>query len=92
MMLLDQLASHGGTVDWTMPPAEALDVFTEKVEKKVAASPRWPKTPALLGSELRRIAPQLREHGLFVIFRRTYQSRLLTITTKPRSDYSGDMT
>jgi hypothetical protein len=87
-VLLQQLEQHR-EFDWTMPPAEALYCFTKWVEKKVAASPRWPKTPTALGKELRWLAPLLREHGLFVTFGKNRQGRLMTFTTKARSDNSS---
>ena len=39
-VLLELLEAHGGSLDWTMPPAEALYIFTKAADKKVAASPR----------------------------------------------------
>jgi hypothetical protein len=87
-MLLQQLEERG-SFDWTMPPTEALYCFTKWVDKKVAASPRWPKTPTALGKEVRLLAPLLREHGLFVTFGKNRESRLITFTTKPRSDCSS---
>jgi hypothetical protein len=87
-VLLQQLEERG-SFDWTMPPAEALYCFTKWVDKKVAASPRWPKTPTALGKEVRLLGPLLREHGLFVTFTRNRHTRQITFTTKPRSDYSS---
>jgi hypothetical protein len=87
-VLLQQLEQRK-EFDWTMPPTEALYCFTKWVEKKVAASPRWPKTPEALGKEMRSLAPLLREHGLFVAFSRNRHTRLITFTTKPRSDRAG---
>ena len=88
--LLDLLEHYKGSLDWTMAPAEALYAFTKTVDKKVAASPAWPKTPTALGKELRWLGPLLREHGLFVIFSRNHKSRFITFTTKPRSEHSSD--
>ena len=45
-----------------------------------ASSSRWPKSPWLLSNELRRIAPQLRMHGISVTYERTREKRLLTLT------------
>jgi hypothetical protein len=87
-VLLQQLEQRG-SFDWTMPPAEALYCFTKWVDKKVAASPRWPKTPTALGKEVRLLAPLLREHGLFVTFGKNRESRLITFTAKPGSECSS---
>jgi hypothetical protein len=35
---------------------------------------------------MRRLARQLREHGIFVTFTKTRKSRLISITTRPLSD------
>jgi hypothetical protein len=60
----------------------------------VAASADWPKTVKMLGCQMRRLAPQLREHGIFVTFGKNRKSRLISITTRPFSDddeYSSAM-
>jgi hypothetical protein len=59
--------------------------FSRKVGKNVATSARWPKTPSALGSELSRLAPLLREHGIDVSFSRTSGSRSITIATGSQS-------
>ena len=49
---------------------------------KVAATalkPRLPKTLSKFGSELRRIAPQLRLHGLSMNFERRGGERVVTL-------------
>jgi hypothetical protein len=88
--VLDLVEYYNGRADWTMSPAETLSVLAEKVDSEVAASSRWPKTPAHLGVELRKLAPLLREHGIYVFSHRHHRSRLITITTQPRSEYSPD--
>jgi hypothetical protein len=40
------------------------------------------------GDERRRIAPQLRTRGIGVKFGRTRESRFITISLEPSSDYS----
>jgi hypothetical protein len=59
------------------------------VDKRVLASPKWPKTPAALGTELARLAPLRREHGVYVIFKRNRKERSITITTRPGKHQSG---
>jgi hypothetical protein len=58
--------------------------FSRKVGKNVATSARWPKTPSALGSELSRLAPLLREHGINVSFSRTNGSRSITMAERCR--------
>jgi hypothetical protein len=41
--------------------------------------PRWPKTISKFGSELRRIAPQLRLHGISINFDRRGGDRVVTL-------------
>ena len=54
--------------------------FNGSSERKAIRSPSWPKTPAMLANELRRLAPMLREQGLRVDFSRTKYQRLITLT------------
>ena len=54
--------------DWTGTASSLLKVLNRHVGTKVASSPVWPKSPEKLTKELRRIAPQLRLHGLDVVF------------------------
>jgi hypothetical protein len=82
-------ASIGGLLDWTRSPTDMLDELTRDVPRRIASSSRWPQTPSMLGNELRRLAPQLREHGIFVIFKRTKESRLITITRRMPQDQAG---
>jgi hypothetical protein len=44
-----------------------------------ALGPRWPKTISKFGSELRRIAPQLRLHGISINFERRGGDRVVTL-------------
>ena len=74
------------TFNWAGSPTKFLEEITAGLEKKVAASADWPKTVKMLGCELRRLARQLREHGIFVTFTKTRKSRLISITTRPLSD------
>ena len=55
--------------------------LTRFAAKSVTGNPGWPKTNARFGSELRRLAPQLRTHGLSLTFSRTEGARLITVHT-----------
>ena len=48
-------------------PGKLHAKLTDIVGKKVAASADWPKTTGSFGNALRRLAPQLRLHGIGVI-------------------------
>ncbi len=87
--LLRCIASNRGYLNWTGSPTKFLEEITAGLEKKVAASAGWPKTVKMLGCEMRRLAPQLREHGVFVTFGKNRKSRLISITTRPFSDDDG---
>jgi hypothetical protein len=63
----------------TVPAAELYERLTRLAGKRVAASAGWPKTAALCAQELRRLEPQLRLHGLFMVFERWYQGRFDTV-------------
>ncbi len=63
---------------WTGTPAELHAELTSAAGRKTAASARWPKSPQWLTDELRRIAPQLRIHGLNLTFGRTHQGRFIS--------------
>jgi len=52
--------------------------------KRVTALAGWPKTPRSLATHLRRIAPQMRMHGVSITFLRTSEKRFIEImSTKP---------
>jgi putative DNA primase/helicase len=70
--------------DWTGTPADLLARLTAFAGKRVAAAARWPKSPQWLSIELRRIAPQLRIHGICVGFERTSDIRLITLSRPNR--------
>jgi hypothetical protein len=44
-----------------------------------ALGPLWPKTISMFGTELRRIAPQLRLHGISIGFERRGHDRIVTL-------------
>ena len=63
-------------------PARLHASLTRIVGKKVAASADWPKTSEKLGCELRRLAPQLRMHGMSVSFERRNDGRIITLRSE----------
>ena len=67
---------------WSGTPAELHARLTHLIDKRVAASAEWPKTSAKFGSELRRLAPQLRIHGVSVGFERRNDGRIITLTSE----------
>jgi hypothetical protein len=82
-MLLKNFELNRGFIDWTVSASDMLQTYTDRLERRVANSPKWPKTPEALGAELRRLAPLLAEYGLFVIFKRSKQARTITLTSRP---------
>jgi len=64
---------------WSGTPSKLFDLLTSLAGHKVAASPRWPKSVAWFAIELRRIAPQLRLHGILVNLSRCKNGRIVTI-------------
>jgi hypothetical protein len=74
--------------------------LTSMVDKKVAASARWPKTLRAFSNQLRAIAPLLRLQGCSITFNRKHPGRSITVqaerattpwtlTTSPESAESG---
>jgi hypothetical protein len=51
--------------------------------KQVAGSSDWPKTTRMFADELRRIAPQLRLHGLLLAFEHRRDARYITLKWEP---------
>jgi hypothetical protein len=89
--LLERLHYWDAGDSETKSPAEWLARFNQYKECKATTSARWPKTPGMLGNELRRLAPTLRENGVIVTFGKNRKSRLITITLLHGfdDDYSG---
>ena len=87
-MLLD--LSPDFFIDWSGPASELLDELTP-LARSHAESPLWPKTSELLSRELRRIAPQLAIHGIFVHFSRNHHGRLLSVSRDPIVTRNGDI-
>jgi hypothetical protein len=57
---------------------------------------RWPKSVSTFGNERRRIAPQVRLHGVSTHFERSHDGRVVTLKsekrkkgTRPLDDYLG---
>jgi len=84
-----ELASRGDLPEQAKSPTDLLSFLSEMADRKAVSSARWPKTPSTLGNELRRLAPQLRAHGMSVAFSKTHQSRMITISYRAGSDYSA---
>jgi hypothetical protein len=82
-VLLKQVEMGFGLMEWNYPASEMLAKLTLSLDRRIARSPGWPKTPATFGNELRRLAPTLAENGLFVIFKRSRKGRLIILTTRP---------
>jgi hypothetical protein len=59
-------------------PTKLYAKLTAIVGKKVAVSANWPEHTEKFGDELRRLAPQLRMHGLNVSFERRHEGRIIT--------------
>jgi hypothetical protein len=87
--LLD-IARWNMEASWTKSPADMLLFIESGVGRKTRGSKNWPKTPAQLGNELRRLAPHLRAHGISFTFGRTHNGREITLTVGARSDFAGD--
>ena len=80
-IVADILLGNAHRLDgWTGSPSELLSLLTRGVSRRTASASRWPKSPARLTNELRRISPQLQMHGISVTFERNRERRLLTIT------------
>ena len=75
MMRLARMA-----MQWTGTVSRLHTALTETVDVKIATSATWPKSPRELSNELRRIAPQLRLHGMNLKFTKSHGERIITIT------------
>jgi hypothetical protein len=64
---------------WTTSPVEMHAALTSMVDKKVAASARWPKTLRAFSNQLRAIAPLLRLQGCSITFNRKHPGRSITV-------------
>jgi hypothetical protein len=80
MVLL--LGRIGANVECT--PRELYDAVVKGAGNKLG--PWWPKTVSAFGSELRRIAPQLRLNGLAIGFERRRGERIITLKSDSVAD------
>jgi hypothetical protein len=64
--------------DWSGTASKLHQELTMLAGEK-AESPDWPKSSQHFGIELRRIAPQLGDHGLLVNFSRSHRGRTVSI-------------
>jgi hypothetical protein len=64
---------------WSNAPAALSAELKTAIGPKASASARWPKRTGRFTSELRRIAPQLRMHGLHITLGRTRSARFIAL-------------
>jgi hypothetical protein len=64
-------------ISWSGKPQELYEAIVKVTGHTLG--PRWPKTISKFGSELRRIAPQLRLHGISINFDRRGGDRVVTL-------------
>ena len=81
------LALARGGINWSGKPQELYQTISKSAG--FTLGPRWPKTVSAFGSELRRIAPQLRLHGLSINFERKGGDRVVTLKTEGSSTAAG---
>jgi len=80
---LIKMIEWGEPETWTGSPQELLDLLARWVSPcEAQAGKQWPRTPAMLANELRRLAPELRTRGIDILFRRTSTSRLITVQAR----------
>ena len=75
------LSLAGGRSDFEQSPTELLEVLTQHAEERGKSLAGWPKSARALTNELRRIAPQMRMHGVSIIMKRTNQGRRVRLVT-----------
>jgi len=71
--LLDERGAWSGTT------GELLTAIQERVTEQVIRQTAWPKSPRSLSGHLKRLAPNLRDGGWQVTFRREARHRLVVI-------------
>jgi hypothetical protein len=69
-------------INWTGTPVNLYQAMSQIAGKKITAGARWPKSVHAFGNELRRIAPQVRLHGLSIKFERRSDGRLVILRSK----------
>ena len=75
------LSLAGRSLDFEQSPTELLEVLTQHAEERGKSLAGWPKSARALTNELRRIAPQMRMHGVSIIMKRTNQGRRVRLVT-----------
>jgi hypothetical protein len=60
-------------------PTALLHALTTARPRSAFAATGWPRSPWALSKLLRRLAPQLRELGIIVVFQRKMDARIITI-------------
>ena len=55
-MLLKNVEQNYGLLEWCAPASELHSKLTLRLERRVANSSSWPKTPRVFANELRRLA------------------------------------
>ena len=73
-----ELARDG--VAWSGSPAELYRAASKIAGDNPTGAP-WPKSVHTFGAELRRLAPQIRLHGLSIHFERKHEGRIVTLKT-----------
>jgi energy-coupling factor transporter ATP-binding protein EcfA2 len=76
------LAAARKGINWTGTPVNLYQAMSQIAGKKITARARWPKSVHAFGNELRRIAPQVRLHGLSIKFERRSDGRLVILRSK----------
>jgi hypothetical protein len=76
------LTCAGTRIRWQGTPVQLARKLTDLAGAKTRA--RFPKTLNMFGSELRRIAPQLRLHGVFIDFHRIRRQPVITLKAERR--------
>jgi hypothetical protein len=69
-------------INWSGTPVNLYQAMSQIAGKKITAGARWPKSVHAFGNELRRIAPQVRLHGLSIKFERRSDGRLVILRSK----------
>ena len=79
-------ALAGLGVNWSGTVQQLYERITKTAGNRLGSN--WPKNYSTFGAELRRIAPQLRVHGISVNFERTRDARIVTVRAE-RSKADG---
>jgi hypothetical protein len=85
-VVLDFLTNEAWETKGT--PTEVLDELSRFAGRRIRASRDWPKTPSRMGNELRRLAPHLRERGIYVTSWKNHKGRFISLKSKLICDES----